>query len=283
VIVVTGSTGRIGSLVAEELARSGVPFRALVRDRLRAPLLPGVEVVQGDYGDPDTLDEALQEGDRVFMVSIHSGPEVRLSLHRSFVVAMARRRVGRIVYLSFVNAGPEAIFLHARSHGATEAMLADSGLPFTAVRNGMYADEIPGWFDGEGVAREPVGDGRISFSYRPELAEAIAVTLTDDGHDGAVYDVVSQPVTLKELATIASEATGMPHRYEPAAREDWEARWRDRGRPEWSIEAGLTSFDAQRAGEFDIHSDDFRRLTGREPLPIAEVVARLPFSRSSAT
>jgi NAD(P)H dehydrogenase (quinone) len=283
VIVVTGSTGRIGSLVAEELARSGVPFRALVRDRLRAPLLPGVEVVQGDYGDPDTLDEALQEGDRVFMVSIHSGPEVRLSLHRSFVVAMARRRVGRIVYLSFVNAGPEAIFLHARSHGATEAMLADSGLPFTAVRNGMYADEIPGWFDGEGVAREPVGDGRISFSYRPELAEAIAVTLTDDGHDGAVYDVVSQPVTLKELATIASEVTGMPHRYEPAAREDWEARWRDRGRPEWSIEAGLTSFDAQRAGEFDIHSDDFRRLTGREPLPIAEVVARLPFSRSSAT
>jgi NAD(P)H dehydrogenase (quinone) len=283
VIVVTGSTGRIGSLVAEELARSGVSFRALVRDRLRAPLLPGVEVVQGDYGDPDTLDEALQEGDRVFMVSIHSGPEVRLSLHRSFVVAMARRRVGRIVYLSFVNAGPEAIFLHARSHGATEAMLADSGLPFTAVRNGMYADEIPGWFDGEGVAREPVGDGRISFSYRPELAEAIAVTLTDDGHDGAVYDVVSQPVTLKELATIASEATGMPHRYEPAAREDWEARWRDRGRPEWSIEVGLTSFDAQRAGEFDIHSDDFRRLTGREPLPIAEVVARLPFSRSSAT
>ena len=152
-------------------------------------------------------------------------------------------------------------------------MLEESGLAFTAIRNGMYADEIPGWFDAEGVAREPVGYGRISFSYRPELAEAIAVVLTEPGHE-RTYDIVGQPVTIGELARIASEVTGREYRYDPSPREDWEARWRSRKKEEWAIEAGLTSFDAQLAGEFDVASDDYRRLTGRDPLSVAEVIGR---------
>jgi uncharacterized protein YbjT (DUF2867 family) len=273
-IVVTGATGYVGRLTAEELQRRGHPLRLIVRDPARAPRLRGAEVVMADYGDPETLARALYEGDRVFMVSVHEGPASRVPLHRSFVEAAVRQGVGQIVYLSFVNAGPQAAFLHARSHGATEAMLEESGLAFTAIRNGMYADEIPGWFDAEGVAREPVGDGRISFSYRPELAEAIAVVLTEPGHE-RTYDIVGQPVTISELARIASEVTRREYRYEPSPREDWETRWQARKKEEWAIEAGLTSFDAQLAGEFDVASVDYRRLTGRDPLSVAEVIGRL--------
>ena len=71
-------------------------------------------------------------------------------------------------------------------------MLGQSGLSYTSIRNSMYADDIAGWFDAEGVAREPVGEGRISFSYRPELAEAIAVTLTEAGHERRIYDVTTR-------------------------------------------------------------------------------------------
>jgi uncharacterized protein YbjT (DUF2867 family) len=272
VFVVTGSTGHVGRLVAEQLAARGHAMRLLVRNPARAPELPGAEVVTADYGDPDALARALQEGDRVFMVSVHEGPERRIPLHRSFIEAATRRRVAQIVYLSFVNAGPDAIFLHATSHGATEELLRASGLGFTSIRNGMYADEIPGWFDGDGVAREPVGEGRISFSYRPELAEAIAVTLTEPGHEGKIYDIVGEPVSLGELARVASQVTGRAHRYEPIPPEDWVARWRALDRVEWEIEAGLSTFDAQRAGEFDVVSDDFRALTGRVPLTVGEVM-----------
>ena len=273
VIVVTGATGNVGRLVAERLSALGVEQRLLVRDAARAPELAGAEVVEADYGDAESLAAALRRNDVVFMVSLHEGPKRRVPLHQSFVDAAVRAGVERVVYLSFVNAGPEAIFRHAQTHGLTEAMLAGAGLPFTAIRNGMYGDEIAGWFDEDGVAREAGGDGRMSFSYRPELAQAIVVTLTEPGHEGRLYDITTpDSVSLGELAGLATTVTGRPFRYEPATHEEWDARWRAAGRDGWELEVGHTVYEALRAGEFDVVSDDYRRLTGLEPLTVAELL-----------
>jgi NAD(P)H dehydrogenase (quinone) len=210
------------------------------------------------------------------MVSLHEGPEQRVPHHRSFVEAAAAARVGHVVYLSFVAAGPDATFLHARSHGATEELLRSSGVAYTAIRNSMYADDIPGWFDAHGTNTVPGGDGRMSFSYRPELARAIAVILTEPRHDGGIYDVVTpEAVSMAELADIATELTGETYRYRPATDADWEARWRARGKAEWEIEAGLTSYAALRQGELAVVTDDYRALTGEDPRSVADITALL--------
>ena len=274
-IVVTGARGHVGGLVASELVRRRIPFRALTRTPERLPELRGAEIVRAGYDDPASLEDALSPGDRVFMVSMHEPPERRVPLHRAFVGVARDRRVERIVYLSFVRASPDASFLHARSHGATETMLADSGIPFTAVRNAMYADEIASWFDGDGRITGPGGDGRLSLTYRSELAEAIAVLLTDASHDDRRVVTITGPesFSLAELAATASEVTGAAYRYEPLAREDWIAYRRSVGRPEWSIEAGITYYDGVRAGEADVVSDDYLLLTAKAPLSIRDVIA----------
>jgi NAD(P)H dehydrogenase (quinone) len=284
VIVVTGASGRVGGLVAQALARRGVPFRAVTRNVERLPDLGGAEIALAGYDEPDALLDALEPGDRVFMVSMHEPPDRRVVLHRGFIAVAARRHVARIVYLSFVGAGSDATFVHARSHGATESMLADSGIPFSVVRNGMYADEIATWFDAEGRITGPGGDGRISLSYRPELAEAIAVLLTDPAHDDRQIVTITGPesFSLAELAATASAVAGDRYRYEPLDRDEWVAYRRSLGRPEWSIEAGITYYDAVARGEMDVVSDDYRALTGRTPLPIRDLIAlerdRMPLS-----
>jgi NAD(P)H dehydrogenase (quinone) len=248
-------------------------MRLAVHTPSRAPDIEGAQVATADFGDLDSLAEALHDGDRVFMVSMHRGPDERLRLHRTFIEAAAKHRVAHVVYLSFLAAGPDALFLHARSHGATEQMLRESGLPYTFIRNGMYADDIPGWFDAEGIDRAPGGNGRMSFSYRPELADVIAATVSEPGHEGKTYDITTpQAVSLFELTTIASDVTGDDYRYEPEDDAWWEARWRARGREEWSIEAGHTSYEALRRGEFDVVTDDYRTITGREPKTIAQII-----------
>jgi NAD(P)H dehydrogenase (quinone) len=286
-IVVTGAGGRVGGLVAGGLSRRGLPFRALTRHPERLADVPGAETVIAGYDDPESLERALEPGDRVFMVSMHAPPERRIALHRAFVDVAVRRRVGRVVYLSFVGAGPEASFVHARSHGVTEAMLADSGLPFTAVRNGMYADEVASWFDADGRITAPGGEGRVSLTYRPELAEAVVVLLTDPTHDDRRVVTVTGPesFSLAELAATATAVTGDTYLYEPLDRDEWIASRRSAGRPEWSIEAGYSYYDGVRLGEADVVTDDYRELTGTQPVAIRELIERrrdeLPLARAS--
>ncbi len=287
-LVVTGATGALGGLVARELSERGERFRMVVRDPARAPDLPGGEVVVASYDDQEALAAALDPGDRVFMVSMHAPVEERLALHRSFVEVAVRRGVDRIVYISYVSASPDAVFVHARSHGRTEEMLRDSGLGWTAVRNGMYSDEIASWFDADGRITGPGGDGRISLSYRPELAEAIAIALTDPTYDDRNLVTITNPeaVTLTELAALATEVTGDQYRYDPLPRQEWIDYRRSLGREEWSIEAGIAFYDSVVIGEADVVSDDFELLTGRPAKTIRELIEifrdEMPLSRNEA-
>ncbi len=287
-IVVTGSTGRVGGLVARRLESGGHPMRLLVRDPSRAPVIHGAQVHAADYGDPEALAAGLRKGDRVFMVSLWIGGDTRLDLHRSFIQAAARADVAHIVYLSFVKAGPTAIFSHAREHGATEEMLKASGVPWTSIRNSMYADDIPGWFDPDGVAREPGEEARMSFSYRPELADVIAAALTKPGHDGKIYNITTpESVSMRELAQIASQVTGEIYDYDPISDDEWVQRWKAQGRPEWALEAGLSSYEALRAGELDVVSEDYEKVTGQKAATIAQIIVELademPLETSAAT
>ena len=165
-------------------------------------------------------------------------------------------------------------------------MLAASGIPFTAVRNGMYADEIATWFDADGRITGPGGDGAVSLTYRPELAEAIAELLVQPAHDGRRVVTITMPeaVTLAGLAEIASEVTGDDYRYEPLDREEWLAYRRGLGRPAWSIEAGISYYDGVARGEDGIVGDDYRELTGKAPSTIRDLVElhrdEMPLARS---
>ena len=69
-ILVTGSTGAIGSALIEDLALLGAPTRALVHTPEKAGTVErrGVEATLGDLGSPETLDAALEDVERAFFL-----------------------------------------------------------------------------------------------------------------------------------------------------------------------------------------------------------------------
>ena len=106
-IVITGAGGHVGGLIARLLSERGERTRLLTRDPSRVPALQGAEVVRVDgFEDEDALDASLHEGDRVFMVAMHSSPEDRVRQHQAFVDAAVRAGVGRLVYLSCLECRP---------------------------------------------------------------------------------------------------------------------------------------------------------------------------------
>ncbi len=266
-LVITGASGQIGGMLARKLVAAGEPVRLFVRDPARAPALAGAEIAVGDYRDPASVADAIRPGDRVFMVSVHEGHDERIEAHRAFIDAAYLRDPDLIAYLSFVNASLDSAFAHSRSHRATEQLLDDSGVPFAFLRMGLFLDDLPYWFDADGVCRGPAGDGRISLISREQIADAAATVLTGNGRAGETYDLTGPSAhTLGELAGVVSEVVGRPFAYQPGDREDWIAGRLAAGKERWDVESGIGSYDAVRLGELELAPGDVERLTGHAPM-----------------
>ena len=120
-LLLTGSTGYLGSRIALELIDRGEPFRVLVRDPARLSFDPAAsrcEVVVGDLRDADTLAKALRGAKHV----IHSAALVKMWVRdrqdfwrinveglKALLEAAEREDVERVVYTSsFIAAGPSS-------------------------------------------------------------------------------------------------------------------------------------------------------------------------------
>lgn len=273
-IGITGATGRLGGRVARRLAERGVATRLLVRDPARAPELAGAEVARITYDDTDEVRAALTGIDVLFMVSAAESAE-RLEEHRRFVAAAAAAGVRHVVYTSFVGAGPDATFTLARDHGATEQFIRDSGMTFTFLRDDFYLDIFPLFVDDTGALKGPAGDGAVAAVAIADVARVAEQVLTEPAaHADAIYDLTGpEALTLTQIAAIITEVTGRPTRYVEESVEEAYASRRPSGAPQWQLDAWVSTYTAIATGELATVTDAVKRLTGRPPLTLADVLA----------
>lgn len=272
-IFVTGATGQLGSGVVDALLLR-VPASqvvASVRDPAKASALAarGVEVRAGDFADPDALARVFAGAAQVLIVSADKLGEEALRLHRGAIAAAREAGVARVLYTSHMGARADSPFAPASQHAGTEANLADSGLAFTALRHGFYAESCLHMIgDGlrAGELRVPE-DGPVSWTARADLAEADAAILAGEaGWDGPTPPLTAaRAVTMAEVAALASEVTGREVRHTTVS----DAEWRDAkiaaGIPAIYAEMLLGTFRAARRGDFAATDPALELLLGRRP------------------
>ncbi|WP_328840945.1 SDR family oxidoreductase [Nakamurella leprariae] len=273
-IAVTGSTGRLGGRVARRLADRGTRQRLLVRDVARAPQLPRVDVAVAPYDRPDAVRDTLTGVPTVFMVSASESPD-RVDQHRSFVDAAVAAGVGHLVYLSFLGAAPDATFTLARDHWATEEHIRASGLPFTFLRDSLYADFLPGMIGDDGVLRGPAGDGRVAAVAQDDVADVATAVLTDPAaFAGTTLELTGpQALSLAEVAAVIAAASERDIRYQPETVAEAFASRAGSGAPDWQIAAWVSTYTAIAAGELALVTDTVERITGRPATTVEQVVA----------
>ncbi|MGI5481712.1 SDR family oxidoreductase [Streptomyces lavendofoliae] len=280
VIAVTGASGRVGGRVARRLAEQGVKTRLLGRDPARLPELPGaVKAAPAAYGDGEAMRRALDGADTLFLVSAHEGPD-RIQDHRTAVDAALAAGVGRIVYLSFLGAAPQATFTFARDHWHTERYIEARDVAHTFLRDSWYLAGFAAMTGEDGVLRGPAGGGRVAAVAHEDIADvAAAVLLGGADHDGAVHDVTGEEaLTLAEAAEELSRAAGRPVRYVPETPAEAYASRARYGAEHWEVTGWVTSYEAIAAGEMSTVSDTVRRLTGHAPMTLREYLAAHPRS-----
>jgi NAD(P)H dehydrogenase (quinone) len=278
-ILVTGSSGKLGHLVINELLKS-VPARNVVagaRDLAKVEDLKalGVETRHVDYEDPRTLDAALAGIDKLLLIS-SSEVGKRITQHRAVVTAAQKAGVRLLAYTSILNADSTKMML-AAEHKATEEAIRASELPFVLLRHGWYAEnytERIGSMLERGVLLGSAGGGRVAPATRADFAAADAAVLTSPGHEGKVYELAGDTgLTLAELAAEVARVAGRPVVYQDLPAEQYVGVLTGAGVPP-AFAAVLADCDLGLArGELNDSTGDLRRLIGRPTTPFAEAVA----------
>ena len=270
-LAVTGSTGWLGGLVARALAERGVAQRLLVRDRSRAPELPGAVAFMSTYADRSLNERALAGATTLFMVSAAENAQ-RLAEHRAFVDAAAAAGVDHVVYISFAGAAPDATFTLARDHYATEEHIRASGLSWTFLRDNLYLEFLDRMVGEDGVIRGPAGDGRAAVVAHDDIARAaVSVLLEPAAHVASTYTLTGpEALTLAEAAAIVTEVTGRQVTFHDETVDEAYASRAAYGAPTWQVDAWVSTYTAIRAGELATVTDDVERLTGQRPTSLRE-------------
>lgn len=278
---ITGATGALGGQAVRRLLDHDVAadqIVALVRDTDRAAPLAdaGVTVRRGDFDDPSTLTSAFEGIDRLLVVSVRQVGQ-RERQHGAAIRAAQQAGVQRLVYTSFLGAQTHPENPLTPEHKATEAILADAGIPEVVVlRNGFYHENILDRLDqilASGELVGAAGAGVINAAARDELAEAAVIALMGDVAPGA-YDLVGAPTTQAQIAEQIAEASGRPVAYREVTLPQYQQGLEAAGVPA-EVAAFFTEVEkATGAGAMASDATALREILGREPRSIGET-ARL--------
>lgn len=273
--IVTGASGTLGRKIIENLLLR-VPAASIgisVRDPAKVADFEarGVRVRQGDYRDAESLRHAWGGAERLLLVSSNAAATGGNPLAEHAAAIRAAREVGvkRVFYTSQISSAATSLFPPGRDHAATEKMLEESGLAWTAMRHGFYAASAL-MMNARGFAAgtlEGPEDGKVAWTTHDDLAAADAALLVGS----EVIDGPTPPLTgnetldLADLAKLAGDILGRPITRTILSEASMEAKARAAGMPEQSLHVMLGYYRAARAGEFEVNDGLLASLLGRAP------------------
>jgi NAD(P)H dehydrogenase (quinone) len=272
-ILITGATGHLGTAVVEKLLAllPATDIRILARDEQKTTSLKqkGVEVKLGDYHHPDQLEAAMEGIEKLLLIS-SSDMNDRLGQHKNVVNAARKSGVRHIFYtgISMKNKEESPLKDFMEVHFRTEDYILESGLAYTFLRNGLYADVIP-MFVGDKVLETgiffPTGDSKVAFAVRKDLGEAAAILLAGAGHENKVYDLTgSSAVSFGEVATTFADLSGKQVAFVSPDFTTFESTLKQIGLPPEVIGVSLGFAAGIAHRDFEEAHTDLKEILGRE-------------------
>jgi NAD(P)H dehydrogenase (quinone) len=287
-IVITGASGQLGRLTTAAALDHVAPSDLILVTRRPEALADlaarGATVRAGDFDDPDSLPAAFAGGDRMLLISTDVIGS-RVPQHRAAIDAAVAAGVRSVAYTSIVNPSDSNPTAVAPEHRGTEELLRASGLAWTFLRHGIYADLLvhdAAAALASGKLLTNVGDGRNAYVAREDCAAAAAAVITSSGHEGRAYDITGpEALGADDLAALFAELGGAPVEAVQLDDAAWVAAMVEHaGMPEAAAQAYATFGIATRRGYSGTLSTTLHELTGRTPTTVRAVLeAALPVAQ----
>jgi uncharacterized protein YbjT (DUF2867 family) len=272
-ILITGSTGLIGSEIVRLISQAGVPARALARNSQKLPKLPGITPVNGDLAKPETLPAAFAGASTLFLLSRIS--ENLVALEHNAIAAARAAGMTRIVKLSAFGASDHSKAPICLWHHKVEQEIQQSGIGWTILRPHHFMQNLLAqaqYIIKDGVVYSASGDGKIPYIDARDIAACAKAVLTQPGHDRKKYVLTGgEALSYRQATEIIGRTIGRELRFVPESPDEARARRTREGVPPAIIESILAIGAYQRAGGKTVTiTSTVADLTGRQPRTFTE-------------
>lgn len=291
-LLLTGVDGNLGSEAARVLMElepaENLIFCGYNPDSLKKYAELGIETRVTNFNDPSGLTEAFAGADALALISMPFVGVKRQNAHKNAVDAAKAAGVKQIIYTSLVNADDETNpSVEKKDHIYTETYIKSVGLDYQFMRNSQYAEAmITNYFTYvhmNAPLTNSQGDGLMAYISRKDCAKAVAYALHRSAEVHEKIWNINGPelMTISTFVEIGNKATGNNISYKEVTDEENYQIFDAMGVPRttdgvfkkdseapFSSDGMVTFAQAIREGKMDIHTDDFKKLTGEDPITV---------------
>jgi uncharacterized protein YbjT (DUF2867 family) len=281
-ILVTGATGTLGSEVVRQLssATPAVNIKAALHSAQSIKKVKEegdrVEVVLIDYNKPETLKEALNQVDKLFLLT----PDVPNAheLASNLVIEAKKAGIRHIVKQSVMGADLEADVGTMRLHRQAEKIIEKSGIPFTFLRPNEFMQNFIN-FHSPSIKNNnafylPLEDAKVSLVDVRDIAAVAVKSLTEDRndkHDNKTYLITGpEAQSYHQAAEILSNATDKKISYVNISEEEARGAMKEMGMSDWIINTISELYDYFRKGNASQVSSAVEEVTGKKPISFSQ-------------
>jgi len=220
--LITGATGAIGRQIVNQLVTSGAQVQALSRQPEQANLPDGVHVFPGDLSSGDLQAGTFADVKGLFLFPADGDL-------RPFLAKAKAAGVEHVVALSSLAVAAEfprdlnsASYSH---HLAVEQAVEQSGMAYTFLRPGTFANNLRFWSHSIKATRMVFGPYPQSAQvliHEADVAAVAVAALTDERHRGATYALTGPEclTQIEQLKTIG-RAIGQELTYQAITPEQY--------------------------------------------------------------
>jgi uncharacterized protein YbjT (DUF2867 family) len=278
-ILLTDPTGTVGNAVIKQLAASDQTnqiIRAAVDTKNKADKIKHAhEIANIDYTRPETIADALNNVDRLFL---RIPPSVEMVDISSSIIEEAKKNgVKFIVKLSTMGADLDPGYTSGRLHRQVEKIIEESGIPFAFLRPNSFMQNFltrsSQTIKNQNVFYLPAGDGKVSFVDARDVAAVVVEVLTNNGsrHINKIYDITGpEALSHSQVAEILSKETGRRISYVDISEEDARNGMKKMGVGDWFIDNAMELYRIYRSGYRSQVTTVVEKLTEQKPTSFSQ-------------
>jgi uncharacterized protein YbjT (DUF2867 family) len=251
-ILVTGSTGHVGSQVVKQLSSFKGKVRAAVLSKNRAQEIKntGAELVEMNFNNTETVNAAFKGIQRLFLLTPFVPNMVEIS--ENLVEQARKANVKHIVKQSAFGSDMKQGFTRNRLNREVEKIIELSGINYTFLRPMPFMQNYLGFADSirtQGTFSLPVGDSETSFVDTRDIAAVAVQALTKSNeHRNKAYNITGpEAISNYEVAEILSNIARKRITYVNVSDDDARKRMKNSDMQEWAIDSLMELFGFKKA------------------------------------